>query len=152
MVGFGGWRMPVQYASILEEAKLVRTHCGLFDLGHMGRFHVTGPDAVRLVDRVTTNHCAKIPATAIRYALLLNEAGYPLDDLLVYREEGDGVYLVVNASNTARDLAWILEHKGDLDARVEDQTDASAMLALQGPDSLDILSQVTEDSDLASLK
>ena len=152
MVPFGGWSMPVQYASILEEAKLVRTHCGLFDLGHMGRFHVTGPDAVALVDRVTTNHCAKIPATAIRYALLLNDAGYPLDDLLVYREEGDGVYLVVNASNTARDLAWILEHKGTLDCTGDDQTDASAMLALQGPDSLEILSKLTEDCDLAGLK
>lgn len=152
MVDFGGWRMPVQYASILEEAHRVRSSCGLFDLGHMGRFHISGPDAVRLVDRVTTNHCAKIPAGAIRYALLLNDAGFPLDDLLVYREEGEGVYLVVNASNTARDLAWILDHAGDLDVRVQDQTDASAMLALQGPDSLDILSGLVADCDLASLK
>ena len=152
MVAFGGWRMPVQYGPILDEARRVRSSSGLFDLGHMGRFHVTGPDAVRLVDRVTTNHCARIPPGGIRYALLLNEEGFPLDDLLVYRERGEGVYLVVNASNTARDLAWIRDHAGDLDARVEDQTDASAMLAVQGPEALDVLSGLVLECDLASLK
>ena len=152
MVDFGGWRMPVQYGSILDEARMVRSSCGLFDLGHMGRFRITGPAAVRLVDRVTTNHCAAIPPGAIRYALLLNEEGYPLDDLLVYREQDEGVYLVVNASNTVRDRDWIEAHAGGLDARLEDQTDESAMLALQGPASLEILGRVVSDCDLSALK
>lgn len=151
MVDFGGWRMPVQYTSILEEVRTVRNACGLFDLGHMGRFHVVGPDAVRLVDRVATNHCAAIPPTAIRYALLCKEDGYPLDDFLVYREE-ENVYLVVNAANTERDLAWIREHGGGLDAEVRDLTEESGMLALQGPKSLEILKRMVADCDLDGLK
>ena len=103
MVDFGGWSMPLQYGPILDEGRTVRTQCGLFDLGHMGRFQVQGPAAVELTDRVCTNHVAKVPAGGIRYSLLCNEDGFPLDDLLFYREE-NGVYLVVNASNTERDL------------------------------------------------
>ncbi len=152
MVDFGGWRMPVQYGPILDEARHVRSACGLFDLGHMGRFSLEGPGAVALADRVTTNHCARIPAGAIRYALLLDERGYPLDDLLVYREHGSDVYLVVNASNTERDRSWIEEHSAGLDARLVDRTDESAMLALQGPDSLAILQRVVEGCDLAAIK
>ncbi len=151
LVDFGGWQMPVQYGSILEEGKIVRQACGLFDLSHMGRFHVTGPDAVRLVDRVCTNHAEKIPVQSIRYSLLCNEAGYPIDDLLIYREQ-EGVYLVVNAGNTERDLAWIREHGADLDAECHDLTDSQAMLALQGPASVEILQKLVEGYDLSQLK
>ncbi len=151
MVEFGGWSMPVQYRSILEEAKTVRTRSGLFDLGHMGRFRVTGKDAVALVDRVATNHVARIPVGAIRYSLFCNESGYPLDDLLVYRDE-DAVFLVVNASNTRQDLDWIRSHANGLDAAVEDLTDATAMLALQGPASQEILQGLVDGCDLASIK
>ena len=79
MVEFGGWHMPVQYGPILEEGKSVRESCGLFDLGHMGRFQLRGADAVRLADRVLSNHVAKVPVTGIRYSLLCNEDGHPLD-------------------------------------------------------------------------
>ena len=115
MVEFGGWHMPLQYGSILDEGRTVRTSCGLFDLSHMGRFEVRGRDAVALVDRVCTNHCARIQVGGIRYSLLLREDGHALDDLLIYREE-EGVYLVVNASNTERDLTWIRDHAGKLAA------------------------------------
>ena len=151
MVEFGGWHMPVQYGSILEEGRRVREACGLFDLGHMGRFQLTGKDAVRLADRVCSNHVAKVPVGGIRYSLLLNEEGRPLDDLLFYRDE-EGVFLVVNASNTERDLEWIRSHADGLDARVEDQTDATAMVALQGPRSQRILAQVVEGCDLGAIK
>jgi aminomethyltransferase len=151
LVDFGGWRMPVQYGSILEEVKTVRTASGLFDLGHMGRFRVTGPDAVALVDHVGTNHCAKIPVGAIRYSLFLNDEGFPIDDLLVYREE-EAVYLVVNAANSERDLAWIRDHAAGFDAEVTDETAATAMLALQGPTSLAILEGLVTDCELAKLK
>ncbi|HED65660.1 MAG TPA: glycine cleavage system aminomethyltransferase GcvT [Planctomycetes bacterium] len=149
MVEFGGWHMPVQYGPILEEGKTVRSAAGLFDLGHMGRFHVRGPEAVRLVDRVSSNHVAKVKPGGIRYSLLLNEEGYPLDDFLFYVEE-DGVYLVVNASNTERDLEWIRSHTGDLDAELVDETEATGMIALQGPASADVLAKVT-DLDLDKL-
>jgi len=151
LVDFGGWQMPLQYGSILDEGRTVRRACGLFDLGHMGRFHVTGPDAVALVDRVCTNHAARIPIHSIRYSLLCNEQGYPIDDLLIYREE-DSVYLVVNAANTERDLAWIRDHQTGLDAECHDLTDRQAMLALQGPASADILQKLVEGYDLSQLK
>jgi glycine cleavage system T protein (aminomethyltransferase) len=151
MVEFGGWHMPVQYGSILAEGQTVRTACGLFDLSHMGRFEVHGRDAVALVDRVCTNHCAKIPVGSIRYSLLCREDGRPLDDLLIYREEV-GVYLVVNASNSERDLAWIRSHVRGLQVEVRDTTLGTAMLALQGPRSQEILAKVTRDIDLAALK
>ena len=151
MVEFGGWHMPLQYGSILEEGRTVRTACGLFDLSHMGRFEVQGREAVALVDRVCTNHCARIPVGSIRYSLLCREDGRALDDLLIYRDEV-GVYLVVNASNSARDLEWIRAHTRGLAAEVRDTTEESAMLALQGPRSEEILKRITRDVELSDLK
>ena len=151
MVEFGGWHMPLQYGSILDEGRTVRTACGLFDLSHMGRFEVHGRDAVALVDRVCTNHCARMPVGSIRYSLLCREDGRALDDLLIYREE-EGVYLVVNASNTERDLAWIRSHVRGLAAEVRDTTAATAMLALQGPRSQEILSHLVRGLDLSSIR
>ncbi|MFT5289220.1 MAG: aminomethyltransferase [Planctomycetota bacterium] len=151
-VEFGGWSMPVQYGPILDEVNRVRNHAGLFDLGHMGRFRIEGPDAVALVDRVATNHCAKIPAQSIRYSLFCNEEGFPLDDLLIYREEGEGVYLVVNAGNTVRDLEFIQSYMDGFDVRVIDETAETAMLALQGPNALEVLTSLVEGYDLSSLK
>ena len=80
MIDFGGWHMPVQYGPILDEVKCVREACGLFDLGHMGRFHVVGPDAVKLCDNVATNFVEKIPVGAIRYALFCQADGNPIDE------------------------------------------------------------------------
>ncbi len=151
LVEFGGWHMPLQYGSILEEGRAVRRACGLFDLSHMGRFQVAGPDAVALVDRVCTNHCARVSPGTIRYTLLCREDGHPLDDLLFYRDEA-GVYLVVNAANTERDLEWIRSHARGLDAQVRDLTAESSMLALQGPRSQEILARVTRGVDLAAIK
>jgi aminomethyltransferase len=151
MVEFGGWSMPVQYGAILDEVTTVRTAAGLFDLGHMGRFEVAGPDAVALVDRVATNHAARIPVGAIRYGLLLNDAGYPIDDLLIYRDEV-GVYLVVNASNTDVDLAWMRRHADGLDVAVVDTTDETGMLAVQGERSVDVLQPLVAGCDLSSIK
>jgi aminomethyltransferase len=151
MVDFGGWRMPVQYGPILEEVTRVRTFGGLFDLGHMGRFEVRGPDAVRFVDRITSNFCAKIPLGSIRYALLCNEDGYPLDDLLVYRDT-DTVYLVVNAANLDRDLAWMQHHAKEFDAEVVDLTEEQGMLAFQGQRSTEVLQELVEDLTVADLK
>ena len=76
---FGGWNMPVQYGPILDEVGFVRSSAGLFDLSHMGRLKVTGPDAIRLVDRVSTNFCRRMPEGSIRYALLCREDGGVID-------------------------------------------------------------------------
>jgi len=150
LIEFAGWHMPVQYGSILAEVRRVRTKVGLFDLSHMGRHRVTGPDAVKLVDHIATNYCAKIPVGAIRYALYCREDGSPIDDLLVYRGE-DEILLVVNAGNADEDLAWIRKHAAGLDVEIEDQTESIAMIALQGQQSQAILDQVTENVDLAGI-
>jgi aminomethyltransferase len=150
MVEFGGWHMPVQYGPILDEVRTVRTKAGIFDLSHMGRVRVAGEDRVKLVDRIATNFCAKIPENAIRYALFCREDGNPIDDLLVYKG-ADEVFLVVNASNTAVDLDWIREHARGMKVAIEDQTDALAMIALQGQESQAVLQPLVPDLDLASV-
>jgi len=150
LVDFAGWHMPVQYGPILDEVRCVRERVGLFDLGHMGRIFVGGADAVPFLDRVATNWVARIPVGSIRYALLCKEDGGAIDDLLLYREEA-GVYSVINASNTEADLAWLRGHVGELDATIEDRTDATAMLALQGPRSEAVLQAVTSGADLSAL-
>jgi aminomethyltransferase len=151
MVEFGGWHMPVQYGPILDEVRCVRTAAGLFDLGHMGRVHVRGRDATLFLDRLATNHCARIPAGAIRYALFCREDGKPIDDLLLYREPGEGMYLVVNAANTAADLEWMRSHAGGFDVKIEDETERTAMLALQGPRSEAVLQRVVTGAELSEL-
>ena len=150
MVDFGGWEMPVQYGPILDEARCVRERAGLFDLGHMGRVQVNGEDAVAYLDRLATNHVAKIPTNSIRYSLFCKEDGGPIDDLLVYKGD-DHVYLVVNASNTDVVLEWMRAHTGDFDVQIDDQTAATTMIALQGPKALEVLKQVTTDCDLDAL-
>jgi len=150
LIEFGGWHMPVQYGPILDEVRCVRERVGLFDLGHMGRVFFGGPDAVAFLDRLVTNWVGHIPVGSIRYAVLCREDGNALDDLLVYREE-QGVYAVINASNTEADLAWMRAHTGELDVTIEDRTEATAMLALQGPCSQEVLSRVAPDCDLAGL-
>jgi aminomethyltransferase len=150
LVDFAGWEMPVQYGPILDEVRCVRSRAGLFDLGHMGRVFVGGPDAVSFLDRLATAFVAAIPEGSIRYALLCAEDGGAIDDLLLYREP-DGVYSVVNASNTAEDLAWLREHAGDWRVTIEDRTAATAMLALQGPRSVAVLERVYRGPKLAEL-
>jgi aminomethyltransferase len=150
MVEFGGWNMPVQYGPILEEVRTVRSKAGLFDLSHMGRVRITGEDRVAFVERLATCFVARIPEGAIRYGLFCKADGAPIDDLLVYKG-ADEVFLVVNASNTAVDLAWMREHVDGLRVAIEDQTDALAMLALQGRESQAILQTLTSDLDLAKI-
>jgi len=150
LIEFGGWHMPVQYGAILDEARCVRTTAGLFDLGHMGRVHVRGKDHLRFLDRVCTNFVAKIPVGAIRYSLFCKPDGNPIDDLLVYRE-ADAVYLVVNASNTPVDLAWLREHAHGFEVEIDDQSDATGMLALQGQRSTEVLQPLVTGCDLTQI-
>jgi aminomethyltransferase len=153
MVPFGGWDMPVQYKGILEEARIVRSAAGLFDLGHMGRVRVRGGDAEAFLQRLQTNDAAQIPAGRIRYAMILNEDGLTQDDILVYREpDEDGFFLVINAGNTDRDLGIMRAlAAGYSDLELIDQTDELAMIAVQGPLSEAIVGKIT-DIDLTAVK
>ena len=149
LVEFGGWHMPVQYGPILEEVKCVRERAGLFDLGHMGRVRITGPDRVRFLDAVTTNFVARIPVGAIRYSLFCTPDGYPIDDLLVYMDE-ECVRLVINASNIEADLSYLHEHAAGYDITIEDRTDATTMIAIQGPEAVAILAEACS-TDLSEI-
>lgn len=151
MVPFGGWSMPVQYASILDEARCVREKTGLFDLGHMGRLEVKGKDAVPFLDRMVTSFVGKIPQNAIRYGLVCNQDGNPLDDLLLYKTGPEDVFVVANASNKDTVLSWLREHLGDSDVTIDDRSDELAMLALQGPKSQDALQPLVKDLDLSEV-
>jgi len=142
MVSFGGWWMPILYGPILDEVRTVRTKCGLFDLSHMGRVRVVGPDRERYVDRIATNHVAAMKPGDIRYSLLCHESGGTIDDFLIYKYP-DAVYCVINAGNTPKDLAHMRAQLAGFDAKLEDLTDAWQMLALQGPESERILSKLT---------
>lgn len=150
MVDFAGWDMPVQYTSIVAEHTAVRTAAGLFDIAHMGRLKFSGPDAARLLDFLLTNDVAGLSLGQIRYALVTNEQGGILDDVLVYRFP-DFHLLVVNASNRLKILDWIERHRGQFRATVEDQTLSHFMLALQGPRALELM-QPAVDVDLGALK
>lgn len=151
LVEFGGWHMPVQYGPILDEVRRVREKAGLFDLSHMGRVLISGTDALSLCERTISCFVDRIGEGSIRYGLFCKPDGNPIDDLLVYRDGQDAIFLVVNASNTERDLEWIHEHAGGLDVQINDQTDELAMLAVQGPASTEILQRSVEGLELADL-
>jgi aminomethyltransferase len=152
MVPFAGWNMPVQYRSILDEVRTVRTAAGLFDLGHMGRVVVRGPQAEAFLQRLQTNDAAAIPPGRIRYALILDEQGRTQDDILVYRNpRNDGFFVVINAGNTERDLGIMRGIARAFDVQVEDHTHRLGMIAIQGPRSPQITQRICS-GDLGSLK
>ena len=151
MVPFAGWNMPVQYRGILEEANTVRERAGLFDLGHMGRVKVSGPQAEDFLQRLQTNDAASIKPGRIRYALILDDNGLTQDDILLYRNPGDdGFFVVINAGNAARDLAHMRAVAADFDCTVEDCTQSLGMIAIQGPRSQEITQQLCA-ADLSAL-
>jgi aminomethyltransferase len=158
MVDFAGWSMPVQYSSILEEHHATRRAAGLFDVSHMGRFRFTGAGAAAFLDRLVTRRVADMEIGQIRYALVCNEKGGVLDDVLVYRlAETDGrpfFWMVVNASNREKIAAWIkarLKKEDFGEVTFRDETADTAMIALQGPVALAIAAPAT-DIDPAVLK
>lgn len=147
MVDFAGWDMPVQYTSISEEHPGVRTACGLFDVSHMGRLAFYGPDSQKFLDHIVTNDCSKIPVQRIRYALVCNESGGILDDVLVYNVDDMGEWhLVVNASNREKIVAWLHEHSDGFDVQIVDRTESTFMLALQGPRAMEIADELMPTS------
>lgn len=166
MVDFAGWHMPVRYAGIIPEVETTRKRVGLFDIGHMGRLELVGPQHLELADRVMSCAVAKLAVGRIKYGLLLKDDGYPLDDVLVYRDV-DRTHLVINAGNRERDVDHVREQcaAGGFDARVLDAADpdepglrdtflgvCQQMIALQGPRSEALLSRVIgAETDLSKL-
>ena len=151
IVPFAGFEMPVQYPTgITAEHKAVREKAGLFDVSHMGEFIVRGPQAVELVNYVTTNDVAALKPGQAQYSTILRENGTTVDDCLVYRAD-DRVLMVVNGSNIDKDFAHISRFVKDFDATLDDISDKVALLALQGPDATRILQKYT-DTKLSGIK
>lgn len=149
MVPFAGYLMPVQYTGIIEEHLAVRKNVGLFDLTHMGEFEVTGPNALKFLQSVTTNDVAALAVNQIQYSCLPYPDGGLVDDLLVYHLP-DKYLLVVNAANLDKDLAWLKEH---LIAGVNlvNRSDEISLLAIQGPNAAKLMADLTS-YDLESIK
>jgi aminomethyltransferase len=151
MVDFGGWELPVQYTGILEEHEAVRTKAGVFDVSHMGEVTVRGKQALELLQKSTCNDVSKLEDGRAQYnGLLYPTAGF-VDDILIYRNNRDDYFVVVNASNTDKDFEWIAGCAKGMDVDVKNVSKDYAQLALQGPDSQRILQPMT-DVDLASIK
>lgn len=149
MVPFAGYSMPLRYSSQVDEHHAVRRAAGLFDVSHMGEVFVSGPDAERFLRRLAPNDVAKLRIGQAHYSALLTERGTFLDDLLVYRVDEAEYMLVVNAAGRGEDVAWIERHAADFDVRVEDRSDATALIALQGPRAEAIVAELGTDlSDL----
>jgi aminomethyltransferase len=151
MAGFAGYNMPISYTGINEEHAAVRTNAGVFDVSHMGEFVLKGPDALDLIQRVTSNDAAKLSNGKAQYSCLPNNEGGIVDDLLVYCIEENQVYmLVVNAGNIEKDWDWIQRHN-DKGVEMHNISDRTCLLAVQGPNATKILQPLTE-MDILNLK
>src|SRR5882672_3386851 len=144
MVEFGGWDMPVQYAAgTMTEHLRTRTHAGLFDVSHMGEIDVRGPDAISLVNGLTSNDVTKLIDGQAQYSALTTPEGTVIDDLLVYRFAEDHLLLVVNAGTTDKDWDWISSHHRGENVELQNRSADYSQIAVQGPDALSILQQIT---------
>lgn len=144
LVDFAGWEMPVQYAGILVESKAVRQGAGMFDVSHMGRVWLKGDGAFDSLQRITTNDVGKLADWASQYSLMCYENGTCVDDIIVYRLV-EGVYqVVINAANREKDIAWMKSHLSP-GVSFEDSSDATAMIAVQGPRAVDIVNMLTDE-------
>jgi len=141
MVDFAGWWMPVQYGGIMQEARAVREGVGMFDISHMGRFHLRGAEAIAALEQLTTNDVSALTDGTAQYSLLTNPQGGVIDDIIVYRVAADHLLLVVNAANADKDKAWILQHLPS-SVSLEDVTAFTAMIAVQGPQAIGLVSQL----------
>ena len=160
MVDFAGWRMPVQYASIVEEHLATRQATGMFDVSHMGRLSVTGRDSLAWLDSLLTRRVADLTAGQVRYTLVTSDEGTQglsvLDDALVAREPDavDGsprLSLVVNASNRSRVVAWLRGRLTTTDVVLTDHTHETAMIAVQGPLAVAIVTGLCQADDAARI-
>ncbi len=140
---YAGWDMPLQYAGIAHEVEVVRNKVGLFDISHMGEFAVTGPNALALLQYVTTNDVFALQIGRAQYSLLCNENGGVIDDLIVYRLAEQEYLLIVNAANEKKDFEWISAHNS-FGAELENQSAQTALIAVQGPDAERTMQNVAE--------
>ncbi len=149
MLPFAGYNMPILYEGVNAEHETVRTAVGVFDVSHMGEFLLTGPNALALIQKVTSNDAATLTNGRVQYSCLPNPEGGIVDDLLVYKMKDDEYLLVVNASNIDKDWDWIAS-QNDLGVEMKNLSDDYSLLAIQGPKAVEALQSLTS-LDLASI-
>ncbi len=149
-VDFGGWEMPVQFCSIIQEHEAVRNRAGLFDVSHMGEFEVAGKDAWKFLQRMVTNDLTPIKPGMAIYSPMVYDNGGCVDDLLVYCFSPEKFWVVVNAGNIDKDYTWFAEHTAGFDMKLVNRSLDIAQIALQGPRAVDILQKQT-DIDLSTI-
>lgn len=150
MVPFAGYNMPVQYEGVNAEHETVRNGVGVFDVSHMGEFFITGPKALDLIQKVTSNDAATLTIGRAQYSCLPNENGGIVDDLIVYKMEEEKYLLVVNASNIDKDWNWI-SSQNDMGATMYNASEEYSLLAIQGPMAMEAMQALTS-IDLAAIK
>ena len=149
-IDFGGWELPVQFSSIKEEHEAVRTRAGLFDVSHMGEVRISGSDSLAYLQKMVTNDVSKIPAGGAQYTAMCYENGGTVDDLLVYKLDEEDFLLVINASNIEKDVEWLKKHlEGNV--QLENLSEKTAQLALQGPKAEKVLQSLVSGVDLSKL-
>lgn len=146
IVPFAGYEMPVQYSSILVESKAVRDGAGMFDVSHMARLRFEGERVVEFLEWITSNDVSKLEDGQGQYSLLPNETGGCVDDIIVYRLGETEFAMVVNASNHAKDVAWI-KSQNTFGVEIFDETDDTAMIAVQGPTARSIIAKLSDNPD-----
>ena len=139
MVDFAGWEMPLLYRGIAAEHQQTRTSGSLFDVSHMGRLYITGADAAPFLNKILTRNVANVRIGQIRYSLVCNEAGGVLDDVVVGKDAKHWL-IICNASNREKIVKHLVSHIQNLDVMIDDRTQATAMVALQGPKVIDEIS------------
>jgi len=151
LVEFSGWEMPVQYSSILDEHRAVRTRAGLFDVSHMGEFKIEGPDSLAFLQYLVPNDVSHLAIHQALYTQLCLPNGGTIDDLIIYYLAENHYMMVVNAGNIDKDFAWVEQQAKIFDVQVFNQSDTTALLALQGPEAQAIL-QPLADVDLSTIR
>lgn len=144
MSPFAGFDMPIQYSGIPQEHNSVRNSAGIFDVSHMGQIRVTGLEAGAFVNYIFTNDIIVIPEGKIVYGMMLYPDGGTIDDLLVYKEHNNSYFLVINAANIDKDLAWIMANKQGYNVNIENLSDYFGLVAIQGPDSEKVIESVMD--------
>lgn len=142
MSPFGGFIMPIQYSSIIDEHNAVRQHCGVFDVSHMGEVFVTGNDAEKFVNHIFTNDITNAPIGQIYYGMMLYPDGGTVDDLLVYKMGENNFFLVINAANIDKDIEWICQNASGFDVNIDHCSDRYGQLAVQGPEAEAVVEEV----------
>lgn len=139
---FGGFDMPIQYTSIMEEHHAVRQHCGVFDVSHMGEVYVTGDEAEKYVNHIFTNDITDAPIGKIYYGMMCYPDGGTVDDLLVYKMGENEFFIVINAANIDKDVEWMRHNAEGFQVAIDHCSDYYGQLAVQGPEAEAVVEQV----------